>query len=184
MIVTIVDSIRASLLSNQRVVLLKDVSSERYLPIWIGPFEAEAIAMALQHVKAPRPMTHDLLKNVIDQLGATVSHILINELADNTFHGRIVLDVAGRHMEIDSRPSDAIALASRCNVSVYVADEVMAQASIVPSAELEPLEPVTPEEEERLSAFRDFFNSLDEKPGDPAENAGHSGGADPSSHPS
>jgi bifunctional DNase/RNase len=184
MIVTIVDSIRASLLSNQRVVLLKDVSSERYLPIWIGPFEAEAIAMALQHVKAPRPMTHDLLKNVIDQLGATVSHILINELADNTFHGRIVLDVTGRHMEIDSRPSDAIALASRCNVSVYVADEVMAQASIVPSAELEPLEPVTPEEEERLSAFRDFFNSLDEKPGDPAENAGRGGGADPSSHPS
>jgi bifunctional DNase/RNase len=166
MIVTIVDSIRASLLSNQRVVLLKDVSSERYLPIWIGPFEAEAIAMALQHVKAPRPMTHDLLKNVIDQLGATVCHILINELADNTFHGRIVLDATGRHMEIDSRPSDAIALAARCNVSVYVAEEVMTQAGIVPSAELEPLEPVTPEEEERLSAFRDFFNSLDAKPGE------------------
>lgn len=169
MIVTVVDSIRASLMSNQRVVLLKDASSERYLPIWIGPFEAEAIAMALQRIKPPRPMTHDLLKNVIDQLGATVCHVLINELTDNTFYGRIVLDVAGRHMEIDSRPSDAIALAARCNVSVYVAEEVMAQAGIAPSTELEPLEPVTPEEEERLSAFREFLNSLDEKPGPPDE---------------
>ncbi len=161
MIVAIVDSIRASLLSNQRVVLLKDVGSERYLPIWIGPFEAEAIAMALQHLKPPRPMTHDLLKNVIDQLGAAVCHILINELTDNTFHARIVLDVGGRHMELDSRPSDALALAARCNVSVYVAEEVMKEASIAPSTELEPLEPVTPEEKERLSAFRDFLNSLD-----------------------
>jgi len=161
MIVAIVDSIRASLMSSQRVVLLKDVGSERYLPIWIGPFEAEAIAMTLQHIKPPRPMTHDLLKNAITELGATVCHILINELADNTFHGRIVLDVAGRHMELDARPSDAIALAVRCNVSIYVAEEVMAQAAIVPSAELEPLEPVTPEEEERLSAFRDFFKSMD-----------------------
>lgn len=163
MIPAIVDSIRASLMSNQRVVLLKDTTSERYLPIWIGPFEAEAIAMALQRIKTPRPMTHDLLKNVIEQLGATVSHILINELTDNTFHGRIVMDVSGRHMEIDSRPSDAIALAARFNVPIYVAEEVMAQASIVPSAELEPLEPVTPEEEERLSAFRDFLDSLDTK---------------------
>jgi bifunctional DNase/RNase len=171
MIVAIVDSIRASLMSSQRVVLLKGVGSERYLPIWIGPFEAEAIAMALQHIKPPRPMTHDLLKSAITELGATVCHVLINELADNTFHGRVVLDVAGRHMELDARPSDAIALAVRCNVSVYVAEEVMAQAGIVPSAELEPLEPVTPEEEERLSAFRDFLNSLDSSPGDAGSSA-------------
>ncbi len=170
MIVAIVDSIRASLMSNQRVVLLKDLGSERYLPIWIGPFEAEAIAMALQHLKPPRPMTHDLLKNVIDELGATVSRVLINELADNTFHARIVLDVGGRHMELDSRPSDAVALAARCNVTIYVAEEVMKEASITPSAELEPLEPVTPEEEEGLSAFRDFLNSLDSKPGEPDQN--------------
>ena len=152
-------------------VVLNFLNAERYLPIWIGPFEAEAIAMALQHIKPPRPMTHDLLKNAITELGATVCHILINELADNTFHGRIVLDVAGRHMELDARPSDAIALAVRCNVSVYVAEEVMAQAGIVPSAELEPLEPVTPEEEERLSAFRDFLNSLDSSPGDAGSSA-------------
>ncbi len=158
MIATTVHSIRVSLMSHHRVVLLKDVNADRYLPIWIGPFEADAIAMALQHLEPPRPMTHDLLKNIISELGATVSHVLINELRDNTFHGRIVMDINGRHTEIDSRPSDAMALAVRCGVPIYVAEEVMEQASIVVSPELEP---VSPEEEEELSAFRDFVNSLD-----------------------
>jgi len=158
MIATTVHSIRVSLMSHHRVVLLKDADVGRYLPIWIGPFEADAIAMALQHIEPPRPMTHDLLQNIVSELGATVSHILINELTDNTFHSRIVMDVAGRHMEVDSRPSDAIALAVRCRVPIYVDEEVMAQASIVVSPELEH---VSPEEEERLSAFRDFVNSLD-----------------------
>lgn len=177
MIITNVDSIRASLMSNQRVVLLKDSNAERYLPIWIGPFEAEAIAMALQHIKPPRPMTHDLLKTIIDALSATVSHVLVSELADNTFHARVVMDVGGRHMEIDSRPSDAIALAARFNVPIYVAEDIMAQASIAPSAELEPLEPVTPEEKEQLSAFRDFLDSLDskEQPGTPHRSGGEGG---------
>ena len=158
MIGTVVHSIRVSLMSHHRVVLLKEADVDRYLPIWIGPFEADAIAMALQNVQPPRPMTHDLLKAVVQELGATVSHILINALTDNTFHGRIVMDLAGRHLEIDSRPSDAIALAVRCAVPIYVAEDVMAQASIVPSPELEH---VSPEEEERLSAFRDFVNTLD-----------------------
>jgi bifunctional DNase/RNase len=157
MIAVTVHSIRASLMSNHRVVLLRDVNADRYLPIWIGPFEAEAIAMALQHMTPPRPMTHDLLKNVILELGAMVSHVLVTNLADNTFHSRIVLDFSGRHMEIDSRPSDAMALATRCGVPIYVAEEVMSQASIVASPELEP---ATPEEQERLSAFRDFLSSL------------------------
>ena len=161
MISATVDSIRASLMSNQRVVLLKDTNAERYLPIWIGPFEAEAIAMALQHVKPPRPMTHDLLKAILDELRATVSHILVSELAENTFHALIVVDIDERHLEIDSRPSDAIALAVRCGVPIYIAEEVMAQAGITPSAELEPLEPATPEEKQQLSAFRDFLDSLD-----------------------
>ncbi len=161
MITATVDSIRASLMSNQRVVLLKDTNAERYLPIWIGPFEAEAIAMALQHIKPPRPMTHDLLKAILDELHVTVSHILVNELAENTFHARIVMDLEGRHLEIDARPSDAIALATRYSVPMYVAAEVMAEASIAPSMELEPLEPASPEEKEQLSAFRDFLDSLD-----------------------
>jgi bifunctional DNase/RNase len=165
MITAVVHSIRASLLSNHRVVLLKDVNAERYLPIWIGPFEAEAIAMALQHIEPPRPMTHDLLKSMIVELGATVSYIFIHALVDNTFHGRIVVEIGGQQREVDSRPSDAIALAVRCNAPIYVAEEVMAQASIVPSPEIEPVasvEPVTPEEEEHLSVFRDFLNSLDD----------------------
>ncbi|MBM4429419.1 MAG: bifunctional nuclease family protein [Chloroflexi bacterium] len=158
MITTTVHSVRVSLLSHHRVVLLKEVDVERYLPIFIGQFEADAIVMSLQHIEPPRPMTHDLLKNSILALGATISHILISQLKDNTFYGRIVLDVGGRHMELDSRPSDAMALAVRCGVPIYVAEEVMAQASIVPSPELEH---VSAEEEERLSAFRDFVNTLD-----------------------
>jgi len=157
-IATSIDSVRVSLISPHRVVLLKDVEVERYLPIWIGQCEADAIAMALQRIEPPRPMTHDLLNNIIQELGATVSHVLISELKDNTYYGRIVMDVAGRHMEIDSRPSDAMALAVRCGVPIYVTDEIMAQAAIVESPELEP---VSPEEEEQLAAFRDFVNSLD-----------------------
>jgi len=157
-ITTTIDRVLVSLISHHRLVLLKDLKLERFLPIWIGPFEAEAIVMALQEATPPRPMTHDLLRNAITELGATVSHILISELKDNTYYGRIVMDVNGRHMEIDSRPSDAIALAVRCAVPIYVTEEVMAQASIVESPELEH---VTPEEEEHLAAFRDFVNSLD-----------------------
>lgn len=158
MISTVVHSIRVSLMSHHRVVLLKDAKADRYLPIWIGPFEADSIAMALQNIRPPRPMTHDLLKNTIAELGATISHITIHSLEDNTFFARIVMDAGGRHMEVDSRPSDAMALGVRCGVPILVADEVMAQASIVVSPELAP---VSPEEADSLSAFRDFVNSLD-----------------------
>jgi len=158
MITTTIDSVRVSLMSHHRVVLLKDADVERFLPIWIGPCEADAIVMTLQQIEPPRPMTHDLLKNAIQALGAGVSHVLISELRDNTYLGRIVMDVGGRHMELDSRPSDAMALAVRCGVPIYVADEVMARSAIVRSPELEP---VSPEEEQSLSAFRDFMNSLD-----------------------
>jgi len=158
MIATTVHSIRVSLMSHHRVVLLKQVDAERYLAIWIGPFEADAIAMSLQRMDTPRPMTHDLLKAVISELGASVSHVLIAELRDNTFHARVVMDVGGRHAEVDSRASDAMALAVRCGVTIYVADDVMDEASIVVSPELEH---ASPEEEESLSAFRDFVNTLD-----------------------
>ncbi len=157
MIATVVHSIRVSLLSHHRVVLLKDTQADRYLPIWVGPFEADSIAMFLQHVETPRPMTHDLLRNMIGELGASVSHVLINALSDNTFHARIVLDAAGRHAEVDSRPSDAMALAVRCGVPIYVSEDVMDQASIVISPELGH---VSAEEEQRLAAFRDFVNTL------------------------
>jgi bifunctional DNase/RNase len=155
---TVIDRVLVSLMSHHRVVLLRQKDAERFLPIWIGPYESDAIVMALQQAEPPRPMTHDLLKNTIVELGATVSHVLISELRDNTYFGRIVMDVDGRHMELDSRPSDAMALAVRCGVPIYVTEEVMDQAGIVESAELEH---VSPEEEQQLSAFRDFVNTLD-----------------------
>ncbi|MBM4464256.1 MAG: bifunctional nuclease family protein [Chloroflexi bacterium] len=155
MIQVTVDSIRASLMSQHRVVILKDVDSERYLPIWVGPFEAEAIALELQQVELARPLTHDLLKAVIIKMGARVSHILINDLRDDTFYARVVLDNNGRPIEIDSRPSDAIALAVRAKAPIFVAELVMERAAITPD------EGIGPSDEEKLSAFRDFVETLD-----------------------
>lgn len=158
-----VDSIRVSLISQQRVVVLRELSSNRYLPIWIGPFEADAITIALQKVEIPRPLTHDLLKRIIDEVGGEISHILVNDLREDTFYARIVMDVNGRHSEIDSRPSDAIALAVRAQVPIYVVEDVMDRAGVEPSEEEELHEDVTltPEEEEQLDVFREFVETLD-----------------------
>jgi len=155
MIRVTVDSIRASLMSQHRVVILKDVDSERYLPIWIGPFEAEAITLELQQVELARPLTHDLLKAVITEMGAKVSHVLVNDLHDDTFYARIVLDNNGQALEIDSRPSDSIALAVRAKAPIFVAESVMERAAITPD------EGMGPSDEERPSAFRDFVETLD-----------------------
>lgn len=155
MIRVTIDSIRASLMSQHRVVILKDVDSERYLPIWIGPFEAEAITLELQQVELARPLTHDLLKAVITEMGARVSHVLVNDLRDDTFYARIVLDNNGQALEIDSRPSDSIALAVRAKAPIFVAESVMDRAAITPDEEM------GPSDEERLAAFRDFVETLD-----------------------
>jgi bifunctional DNase/RNase len=157
MIKVTVDSIKVSLISNHRVVVLKDENTERYLPIWIGPFEADAITIGMQSLEMSRPLTHDLLKSLIDGVEASVSHILVNDLRDDTFYAQIVIEFNGQRIEIDSRPSDAIALAVRAKVSIYVAESVMEKAGIVPSEE----EGLTAEEEERLAPFRDFVDSLD-----------------------
>jgi len=163
MIEVTVDSIRVSLISQHRVVVLKELSSDRYLPIWIGPFEADAITIALQGVDIPRPLTHDLLKRIVDEVGGEISHILVNDLREDTFYARIVMDVNGRHSEIDSRPSDAIALAVRVQVPIYVVEAVMERAGVEPSEdeELHGEASLTPEEEERLGVFRDFVETLD-----------------------
>ena len=113
-----------------------------------------------------RPLTHDLLKSVIDEMGATISHIMVSELKNDTFYARIVMDVDGKSMEIDARPSDAIALAVRVNAPLFVAEEVMDTASIVPEQSLDDMEdegvpaPVSAEEEEQLAVFRDFIDEL------------------------
>jgi len=166
MIEVSIDSIRVSLMSQHRVVVLKEVDSNRYLPIWIGPFEADAITLQLQGVQVARPLTHDLLKGVIDKMGATISHVMVTELKNDTFYAHIVMDVNGKSIEIDSRPSDAIALAVRVKAPLFVAEEVMENASIVPESNLEEdefrdAEPVSAEEQERLSAFSDFIDELD-----------------------
>ena len=153
-----VDSVRVSLLSPHRLVVLKESSADRYLPIWIDTSVADAITIKLQGMRVSRPLTHDLLKNVIEHLGATISHVLISELADNTFYARIVMDISGRHTEIDSRPSDAIALAVRVGVPIFVAEAVMDQAAIVPSTNLEGS---GSERGEDLSVFREFVEGLD-----------------------
>ncbi len=159
-----IDSIRVSLMSQHRVVVLKEISTDRYLPIWIGPFEADAITIQLQGVQLARPLTHDLLKSVIDEMGATISHIMVSELKNDTFYARIVMYVNGNNMEIDARPSDAIALAVRVSAPLFVADEVMELASIVPEKSLEEeggTEPISAAEEEKLSIFQDFIDELD-----------------------
>jgi hypothetical protein len=149
-----VNSIQASLMSEHRVVILKDVNAEQYLPIWIGPYEAEAIAIRLQNREVARPLTHDLLNNVIAKLGGKVSHIAVTDLHDDTFYSRITVNLNGRQVEIDARPSDAIALAVRANAPIYVEEDVMAQAGIVPETD------ITEETDKELTPFRNFIDSL------------------------
>jgi bifunctional DNase/RNase len=165
MIEVVIDSIRVSLMSQHRIVVLKDVNSDRYLPIWIGPFEAEAITVELQEVPAQRPLTHDLLKSVIQELGGEVIQVLVNDLRNEVYYARLVINVNGKQLEVDSRPSDAIALAVRVKAPIFVAESVMEKAAIQPDEDVENETAETPGEsgvdEERLSAFADFVESLD-----------------------
>jgi bifunctional DNase/RNase len=159
-----IDSIRVSLMSQLRVVILKDPASGRYLPVFIGACEAEAIALKLQNRTIERPLTHDLLKSVIAELGGQVRHIVVNDLRHDIFYAQIVVEQDGQVREIDSRPSDAIALAVRLDVSIYVAESVMDRASITPDEEVESETAETSGPggaEERLSIFEDFVESLD-----------------------
>jgi len=164
MIEVIIDSIRVSLMSQYRIVILKDTNSDRYLPIWIGPCEADAITIELQEMPPQRPLTHDLLKSMIRELGGKVVHILINDLRHDVYYARIVIDLGGKQVEVDSRPSDAIALAVRTKVPIFVAETVMERHSIEPEEDVERSLGEAPKEEvdeDRLSAFKDFVNTLD-----------------------
>lgn len=157
-----IDSIRVSLMSQHRIVILKDVDSERFLPIWIGPFEAEAITVSLQEMEVARPLTHDLLRNVIQSLGAEVLQIKITELRDDVFYARIVMRVNGKEMEIDSRPSDALALAVRVHVPIFVDESVMRDAATKPEKDVETSEAAeTGGEDTRLEVFKNFVDTLD-----------------------
>jgi bifunctional DNase/RNase len=148
-----VESVRINLANNSRVVILKDSKIERYLLIWIGETESYAIASELQGAHYERPLTHDLLYTLIGRLGADVTEIVINNLEGDVFYALITLQQGGTTLQIDARPSDAIALAVRAGAPIYVEEDVMAQAALTVSAR--------PEEEDKLGVFRDFVNQLD-----------------------
>ena len=171
-----IDSVRVHLMTPQRLVVLKQIDSERYLPIWVGPYEAEAITIALQEVEMIRPLTHDLLKNVFGTFNARILRIEIVKLQEEIFYGNIVAEVNGKELNVDSRPSDAIALSVRAHVPILVDPSVMDAAGIIPEADMpedgalleksEPA-PLSKEGTERLSIFEDFLEKLDfDEPGD------------------
>jgi hypothetical protein len=157
-----IDSIRVSLMSQHRIVILKDTASDRFLPIWIGPYEAEAITVSLQQMEVARPLTHDLLRNVLQTLGAEVQRVTITELREDVFFARIIVSVNGDTMEIDSRPSDALALAVRVHVPIFVDESVMEMAAAEPEQSVEGGDmPEEKMDEGRLEVFKDFVDSLD-----------------------
>ena len=187
MIEVVIDSIRVSLMSQQRIVILRELHNERYLAIWIGVYEAEAITLALQEVEVARPLTWDLLKNSITSLGGRVTRVEVVAMREETFYGNIVVEVEDQTINIDARPSDALALAVRSHVPVYVSRAVMDSVGIIPEEDLQskplaaaPSKPATAapsttqakpappkpaketeENSDRLSIFEDFLDKLD-----------------------
>ena len=154
----VVESVRVHMLSSQHVVILKQSERDRYLPIWIGPSEANAIAMRLQGLSAERPLTHDLLVSMLSALGASVSRVVVTHVTEGTFHARLYVESAsGDEQEVDSRTSDAIAVAVRTGSPIYVDERVLDEAGVEPDS----TEEGSAEDEERLAVFREFVNSLD-----------------------
>jgi bifunctional DNase/RNase len=165
-----VESVRLHMLSNRHVVILKEPDRERYLPIWIGSWEASAIAMRLQGMTPERPLTHDLFAACLGELGVTIRRVIITRLSEETFHARLILEQAGRLIEMDARPSDALALAVRLEAPIFAAEEVLTraalgaesaiigedepEATVVETSGAGPADP-------RLEVFREFINSLD-----------------------
>jgi len=179
----VVESVRVHMLSSQHVVILKETDRERYLPIWIGPWEANAIAMRLQGVSAERPLTHDLFASTLEELGVDVRRVVISDLADDTFHARLFLAAGERVIEIDARPSDALALAVRTGARIYAESDVLERAAVAPGAgddeeeddeeragmvgsalEHAPTSVRDRVVDPRLDIFRDFVNSLGSDP--------------------
>lgn len=163
-----IDSIRVSMMNYQRVVILREKGTERYLPIWIGPAEADAITIKLQGVIPPRPLTHDLLESIISKLGARVKSVIVSDLQNDTFYARLILDMKGEPLELDSRPSDAMAIAIRTDAPIYVEEVVLDRAGILIDNETGKPIPqhkggkseATEEELKSISAFRDFIDNL------------------------
>jgi hypothetical protein len=170
MVEVVIDSIRVSLISQQRIVILREVDADRYLPIWIGIYEAEAIALALQDVEVARPLTWDLLKNIFTIMDARILRVEVTSLHDDTYYGNIVAEVDGRKIDIDSRPSDAIALAVRAHVPILVSRPILESVGVVPEEDIQESTevpgqkseaPASEINDENLSVFEDFLENLD-----------------------
>ncbi|HRN51714.1 MAG TPA: bifunctional nuclease family protein [Anaerolineales bacterium] len=175
MVEVVIDSIRVGLMSQQRVVILREAEADRYLAIWIDPYMAEQITFALQEVEVARPMTHDLIREVVRGMDGRVVRVEVHDLKGDVFYGNIVVEVNGRTIEIDSRPSDALAVAVRTHVPILVARSVLDAAGIIPEEDMdengERERPLLEETEmtdtrvnpaeERLEAFEDFLSKLD-----------------------
>jgi uncharacterized protein len=142
--------VRVELPTNQPIVLLRERGGERYLPIWIGAAEAAAIALSLQGVVTPRPMTHDLLKTILEDLTVEVKRIVVTELRDSTFYATITFQRDGDGFEVSSRPSDAIALAVRMSVPIFAEEGVLEEASIL----------IPGDEDEEVEKFREFLDNV------------------------
>ncbi len=177
MVEVVIDSVRVSLTNQQRIVVLREMNAERYLPIWIGPYEAESITIALQEIEVARPQTHDLLKNVIGALNGRLLRIEVVALKDEVFFGNLVVEANGLILNIDSRPSDALALAVRSHVPILVSKDVFDSAGVEPEDDMRSAKPSAPAplappakpaaaepeaagSEERLSVFEDFLDNL------------------------
>ncbi len=176
MIGVTIDSVRVSLTSTQRIVILHEADGDRFLPIWIGPYETESITIALQEIEVSRPQTHDLIKSLFSILDARLIQVEIINLKDDVFFGKLVIESGEKKLELDSRPSDALAMAARCNVPIYVAAEILESAGIYPDPDIRssvkeiegipagdtPVEPGGEKEgSERLSVFENFIEKLD-----------------------
>ncbi|MCH8983348.1 MAG: bifunctional nuclease family protein [Acidobacteria bacterium] len=145
--------VRVELPSNQPIVLLREQDGERHLPIWIGGAEATAIATALEGVTPPRPLTHDLMRAVLDAVGASATRVVITEMRDSVFYADLALDISGREVHVSSRPSDAIALAVRTGTPVYALESVLEDAGVV-------FEEEGGEDEEEVARFREFLEEV------------------------
>ena len=176
MVEVVIDSVRVSLTNTQRVVVLRESKGERYLPVWIGPYEAEAITVALQEIEVARPQTHDLIKNVLRAVDARLVRVEITALREDVFYGNLVVEIDNQQVDVDSRPSDALAMAVRYHVPILVEEDVLEEAGITPEKDIQSVESdseeapakpeaasptkETPANDDRLSVFKDFIDNL------------------------
>ena len=160
MVEVVIDSIRVSLMSQQRVVILREVNSDRYLPIMVGIYEAEHLTLALQDVEVSRPLTYDLFVNILDSLNAQVIHVEVNALKDETYFGNIVISINGTLHNIDSRPSDAMNLAVRLQVPIFVSDAVLEEAGLIPEDDISESDLDEEVESDRLSIFENYLDQI------------------------